>query len=77
MKDTLRVHSEHPDSAWRGDVVWPGTAVGIAMVEAIGNNDFTLTLPEANPVSHMVNDTLNAMKVQQEADPFGWIVPAQ
>ena len=54
-----------------------GTAVGIAMVEAIGNNDFTLTLPEANPVSHMVNDTLNAMKVQQEADPFGWIVPAQ
>lgn len=53
-----------------------GTAVGIAMVEAIGNNDFTLTLPEANPVSHMVNDTLNAMKVQQEADPFGWIVPA-
>ena len=54
-----------------------GTAVGIAMVEAIGNNDFTLTLPDANPVSHMVNDTLNAMKVQQEADPFGWIVPAQ
>lgn len=54
-----------------------GTAVGIAMVEEIGNNDFTLTLPEANPVSHMVNDTLNAMKVQQEADPFGWIVPAQ
>lgn len=54
-----------------------GTAVGIAMVEAIGNNDFTLKLPEANPVSHMVNDTLNAIKVQQEADPFGWIVPAQ
>lgn len=22
MKDTLRVYSEHPDSAWRGDVVW-------------------------------------------------------
>ncbi|MFN7776708.1 branched-chain amino acid aminotransferase [Flavobacterium sp.] len=54
-----------------------GTAVGIAMVEEIGNNDFTLTLPEANPVSHMVNDTLNALKVQQEADPFGWIVPAR
>jgi len=54
-----------------------GTAVGIAMVEEIGNNDFTLTLPEANPVSHMVNDTLNAIKVQQEADPFGWIVPAR
>lgn len=54
-----------------------GTAVGIAMVETIGNNDFMLTLPEDNPVSHMVNDTLNAMKVQQEADPFGWIVPAQ
>lgn len=54
-----------------------GTAVGIAMLEEIGNNDFTLTLPEANPVSHMVNDTLNAIKVQQEADPFGWIVPAR
>lgn len=54
-----------------------GTAVGIAMVEEIGNYDFTLTLPEANPVSHMVNDTLNAIKVQQEADPFGWIVPAR
>ena len=54
-----------------------GTAVGIAMVEEIGNNDFTLTFPEANPVSHMVNDTLNAIKVQQEADPFGWIVPAR
>ena len=54
-----------------------GTAVGIAMVEEIGNNDFTLALPEANPVSHMVNDTLNAIKVQQEADPFGWIVPAR
>ncbi len=54
-----------------------GTAVGIAMVEEIGNNDFTLKLPEANPVSVMVNDTLNAIKVQQEADPFGWIVPAK
>lgn len=54
-----------------------GTAVGIAMVEEIGNNDFTLTLPEANPVSHLVNDTLNALKVQQVADPFGWIVPAR
>lgn len=54
-----------------------GTAVGIAMVEEIGNNDFTLKLPEANPVSVLVNDTLNAIKVQDQTDPFGWIVPAQ
>lgn len=54
-----------------------GTAVGIAMVEEIGNHDFTLKLPEANPVSVMVNDTLNAIKVQDQTDPFGWIVPAE
>lgn len=54
-----------------------GTAVGIAMIEEIGNNDFTIKFPEANPVSVMVNDTLNAIKVQQVEDPFGWIVPAQ
>ena len=54
-----------------------GTAVGIAMIEEIGNNDFTIKFPEANPVSVMVNETLNAIKVQQVEDPFGWIVPAQ
>lgn len=54
-----------------------GTAVGIAMVEEIGNNDFCIQLPEANPTSVMVNDTLNAIKVQAVEDPFGWIVAAK
>ncbi|MEC4049556.1 branched-chain amino acid aminotransferase [Flavobacterium sp. SUN046] len=54
-----------------------GTAVGIAMVEEIGNNDLSIKFPEANPVSVMVNDTLNAIKVQNEADKFGWIVEAK
>jgi len=54
-----------------------GTAVGIAMVEEIGNNDFCIQLPESNPVSVMVNNTLNAIKVQEEEDKFGWIVAAK
>ena len=54
-----------------------GTAVGIAMVEEIGNNDFSIKLPEANPVSVMVNETLNAIKGQDTEDKFGWIVVAK
>lgn len=54
-----------------------GTAVGIAMIEEIGNNDLTIKFPEANPVSQMVNDTLNAIKVQDADDKFGWIVEAK
>lgn len=54
-----------------------GTAVGIAMIEEIGNDNFSLKLPLENPVSKMVNDTLNAIKVQQAEDKFGWIVEAK
>ncbi len=54
-----------------------GTAVGIAMVEEIGNVDFSIKLPVSNPVSNMVNDTLNAIKVQDIEDKFGWIVAAK
>lgn len=54
-----------------------GTAVGIAMVEEIGNNDFCIKLPESNPTSVMVNTTINAIKVQEEEDKFGWIVAAK
>lgn len=54
-----------------------GTAVGIAMIEELGNEDFTIKFPDENPVSVMVNDTLNAIKVQKEADKFGWIVEAK
>lgn len=54
-----------------------GTAVGIAMIEEIGNDNFSLKLPLENPVSNMVNDTLNAIKVQKADDKFGWIVEAK
>lgn len=54
-----------------------GTAVGIAMIEEIGNNDLLIQFPEENPVSVMVNDTLNAIKLQNEEDKFGWIVEAK
>ena len=54
-----------------------GTAVGIALIEEIGNSDFSIKLPADNPVATMVNDTLNAIKTQQEEDKFGWIVEAK
>lgn len=54
-----------------------GTAVGIAMIEEIGNNDLSIKFPAENPVSVMVNDTLNAIKVQDIKDEFGWIVEAK
>jgi branched-chain amino acid aminotransferase len=54
-----------------------GTAVGIAMIEEIGNNDLAIVFPSENPVSVMVNNTLNAIKVQDIKDEFGWIVEAK
>lgn len=54
-----------------------GTAVGIAMIEEIGNNDLSIKFPSENPVSIMVNDTLNKIKKQEIEDPFGWVVEAE
>ena len=54
-----------------------GTAVGIAMIEEIGNNDFTINIPKQNPVSEMVKATLNDIKLQKIEDKFGWIVKAK
>ena len=54
-----------------------GTAVGIAMIEEIGNMDFTINFPKENPVSEMVKTTLNDIKLQIVADKFGWIVEAK
>jgi branched-chain amino acid aminotransferase len=54
-----------------------GTAVGIAMVQEIGNQDFTIKFPEENPVSEMVKATLNDIKLQKIEDKFGWIVEAK
>ena len=54
-----------------------GTAVGIAMIEEIGNMDFTINFPKENPVSEMVKATLNDIKLQNVDDKFGWIVEAK
>ena len=54
-----------------------GTAVGIAMIEEIGNMDFTIHFPKENPVSEMVKATLNDIKLQNIEDKFGWIVEAE
>ena len=54
-----------------------GTAVGIAVIEEIGNDDFRIDLPTETPVSKMLNDTLNAIKTQKEEDKFGWIIEAK
>ncbi|WNM19086.1 branched-chain amino acid aminotransferase [Flavobacterium capsici] len=54
-----------------------GTAVGIAMIEEIGNNDLSIKFPLENPVSIMVNDTLNKIKKQEIEDPFGWVIEAE
>jgi branched-chain amino acid aminotransferase len=54
-----------------------GTAVGIAMIQEIGNQDFTLKLPVENPVSEMVKQTLNDIKSQKIEDKFGWILESK
>lgn len=52
-----------------------GTAVAIAMIEAIGYKDEVITLSDDNPVSQDVKNTLDEMKVQKREDTFGWIIP--
>jgi branched-chain amino acid aminotransferase len=54
-----------------------GTAVGIAMIEEIGNEDFKISFTKGNPVGSDVQDTLNKIKVQELEDTFGWIVEAK
>jgi len=54
-----------------------GTAVGIARIEEIGNNDLSIKFPAENQVSDMVSDTLDGIKTQEIEDKFGWLVPAK
>lgn len=54
-----------------------GTAVGIARIEEIGNNDLSIKFPIDNPVSDFVSDTLEGIKTQEIQDKFGWLVPAK
>ncbi len=52
-----------------------GTAVAIAMVEAIGYKDEVITLPEDNVVSRDMKTTLDDIKTQKREDKHGWIIP--
>ncbi|GAA4272747.1 branched-chain amino acid aminotransferase [Aquimarina gracilis] len=52
-----------------------GTAVAIAMVEAIGYKDEVITLPDHNPVSLDMKTTLDEIKTQKREDDHGWIIP--
>ncbi|SEL69466.1 branched-chain amino acid aminotransferase [Aquimarina amphilecti] len=52
-----------------------GTAVAIAMIEAIGYKDEVLTLSNDNPVSQDVKNTLDGIKTQKIEDKFNWILP--
>ena len=54
-----------------------GTAVGIAMIAEIGNDDFTIKFEHGNPVGEMIQNTLNGIKLQKIEDKFGWIVEAK
>ncbi len=54
-----------------------GTAVGIAMVEEIGNMDFTIKLPNTFPVASEIKETLANIKGQTIEDKFGWIVAVE
>lgn len=57
------------------EVFGTGTAVAIAMVAAIGYKDEELVLPEENPVSEDIMNTINEIKAQKQEDPYGWIIP--
>ncbi|WP_108805188.1 branched-chain amino acid aminotransferase [Aquimarina sp. Aq107] len=52
-----------------------GTAVAIAMIEAIGYRDEVFTLSDNNPVSQDVKNTLDDIKTQKMEDTFNWIIP--
>ncbi|MFD2562785.1 branched-chain amino acid aminotransferase [Aquimarina rubra] len=52
-----------------------GTAVAIAMIEAIGYKDEVITLSDDNPVSQDVKNTLDGIKTQKVDDKFDWIIP--
>ena len=54
-----------------------GTAVGIAYIKEIGHGEDTIRVSEESPVAVRVNDTLNAIKIGKEDDPFGWMVKAE
>jgi len=53
-----------------------GTAVGIAMIAEIGNDEFSIQFPSENPVATLVKETLDGIKLGKIEDKFGWIIKA-
>ena len=54
-----------------------GTAVGIAMIEAIGYKDYTIHVSNSNPVGQMVLDTINGVRIGSLADELQWMTTIQ
>ena len=52
-----------------------GTAVGIAYIQEIGTDDDVIHVSDESPVAVDINHTLNKIKIQEIADPFGWMIP--
>ncbi len=53
-----------------------GTAVGIAMIAEIGNDEFSIQFSSENPVATLVKETLDGIKLGKIEDKFGWIIEA-
>lgn len=54
-----------------------GTAVGIAMIEAIGYKDLNIHVSDENPVGQMVQDTINGIRSGAMTDEFNWMVKTE
>ena len=52
-----------------------GTAVGIAYIQEIGSEEGVIHVSDESPVAQDVNDTLNAIKIGEAEDIFGWMMP--
>ncbi|MBN4047003.1 aminotransferase class IV [bacterium AH-315-P13] len=51
-----------------------GTAVGIAMIAEIRFKETTINLPEENPDTQMISDTLNGVRSGKMEDKLNWMV---
>lgn len=52
-----------------------GTAVGIAYIQEIGTDEGIIHVSDESPVAKDINDTLNAIKIGESEDVFGWMMP--
>ena len=51
-----------------------GTAVGIAMIQAIGHNDDEIHVSDESPVGQLVMDTINGLRSGKIEDTHNWMV---